>query len=143
MRFRAGRRRRPRLQYLGVQSWGYDQGGYQVQILYRVTTHSMTSEFLATAFGVENEESGARQWYIKNIQPNAQPVLTDEGRSMTRLTQDARSFAQNWLNDVYNWDWNKAYLDTLPPAERQEQGKQPRGNAFRSGMAAFRRGADS
>jgi hypothetical protein len=128
------------VQNLGIQSWGYEQGGYQVQILYRVTTPSMTSEFLATAFGVENEESGARQWYIKNIQPNAQPMLTDEGRRMTRLTEDARSFAQNWLNDVYNWDWDKAYLDTLPPAERQEQGKQPRGDAFHSGMKAFRQG---
>ena len=136
------------VQNLGIQSWGYEQGGYQVQILYRMTTPSMTSEFLVTAFGVENEESGARQWYIKNIQPNAQPLLTDEGRRMTHLTEDARSFAQNWLNDVYNWDWDKAYLDTLSPADRKNQAaelKRPlkeRSKAFQNGYGAFRQGDD-
>jgi hypothetical protein len=114
------------VQCLGVQSWGYDQGGYQVQVLYRLTTPAMISEVLATVFGVDNaDDSGARQWYIKNVQPNILPVMTDEGRRMAQLTEDARNFAQNWLNEVKDWKWDKAYLDTLPPAERKEwEGKE-------------------
>jgi hypothetical protein len=135
------------VQFLGVQSWGYDQGGYQVQVLYRVTTPTMTSEVLATVFGVDNaEDSGARQWYIKNLQPNLQPSMSDDGRRMTQLSGDAQSFAQAWLEEVTSWDWDKAYLDTLPPAEREKQAaelKRPlkdRSKAFQEGEKAFRDG---
>jgi hypothetical protein len=51
--------------------------------------------------------------------------MTDEGRRMTQLSEDARSAAQNWLKDVEKWEWDKAYLETLPPAERKElEGKK-------------------
>jgi len=136
-----------KVQFLGVQSWGYDQGGYQVQVLYRVTTPSMTSDVLATVFGVDNaEDSGGRQWFIKNLQPNVQPTMSDDGKRMTRLSGDAQTFAQAWLDDVRNWDWDKAYLDTLPPAERKEQSaelKEPlkdRSKTFQEGEKAFRDG---
>jgi hypothetical protein len=137
-----------KVECLGVQSRGYEQGGYQDQVAYRVTTPAMTSEVVATVFGVENaDDSGARQWYIKNIQPNAQPVLTPEGQSMTDLSADASAFAQNWLNDVSNWYWGKAYLDTLPPAERKKQAaelnkmEKDQSKEFKAGVTAFRQGA--
>jgi hypothetical protein len=41
---------------------------------------------------------------------------------MNELSGDASAFAQNWLNNVTNWESDKAYLDTLPPAERKKQG---------------------
>jgi hypothetical protein len=130
-----------KVESLGVQSWSYEQSGYQVQVAYRVTTPAMISEVVATVFGVENaDDTGARQWYIKNIQPNGQPVLTAEGRRMNDLSVKASTFAQNWLADVTNWDWDKAYLDTLPPAERKKQDKE-RGEEFKNGLKAFRAGA--
>jgi len=127
-----------KVESLGVQSWGYEQGSYQVQVAYRVTTPAMISEVSATV--VENaDNTGARQWYVKNIQPNVQPVLTPEGQRMTDLSADADAFAQNWLNDVSNWNWDKAYLDTLLPAERKKQDKE-RGEKFAAGLKAFRQG---
>jgi hypothetical protein len=129
-----------KVESLGVQSWSYEQSGYQVQVAYRVTTPGMISEVVATVFGVENaDDTGVRQWYIKNIQPNGQPVLTAEGRRMNELSGDASAFAQDWLNKVTNWEWDKAYLDTLPPAERKKQDKE-RGGEFTKGLKAFRAG---
>jgi hypothetical protein len=136
-----------KVESLGVQSWGYEQDGYQVQVAYRVTTPAMTSEVVATVFGVENaDDTGVRQWYVKNIQPNVQPVLTDEGQRMTHLSADANAFAQNWLNEVSNWEWDKVYLDTLPPAERKKQAAElnkplkDRSKEFQAGLKAFRDG---
>ncbi len=67
-----------------MQSWGYDQGGYQVQFLYRVTTPALTSEVNVTLMGLDNvDDSGIRQWYVKNVRPEGQIVMTDEGRRMS------------------------------------------------------------
>lgn len=136
-----------RVQFLGVQSWGYDQGGYQVALLYRVTSPAMISEVLTTVFGVESaDEGGARQWYIKSIQPNAQAAMTDEGRRMNHLSGEAQAFAQDWLMEIGDWNWDKAYLDTLPVDEREKQAAElnkplnERSKAFQDGEAAFRQG---
>ncbi len=132
------------VQCLGVQSWGYDQGGYQIDVLYRVTTSAMTSEVLTTLLGVDNaDETGARQWYIKNLQPSLQPKMTDEGRLMAKMSEEARTFTQHWLNEVYKWDWDKAYLGTLPLAERERLAKTDEKDwpeKYHEGRKAFRRG---
>ncbi len=129
------------VQFVSVQSWGYDKGGYQVELVYRMTNPALTSEFVATVVGMDNvDESGAREWYVKNIRQNGSPVFTDEGRRMKQLNEEARAFAQNWLNDIHHWDWDKAYLDTLPPAVREEEDKKPRGKKFEAGLKAFRQG---
>ena len=130
------------VQFVSVQSWGYDKGGYQVELVYRVTNPTLTSEFVATVVGMENvDESGAREWYVRNIRLNGQPVLTDEGLRMQQLSEDGRSFAERWLKDIKDWEWGKAYLSTLPPAMRKEQSNMQHGTKYLAGLKAFRDGA--
>jgi hypothetical protein len=132
-------------QFLGVQSWGYDKGAYQVELSYRVTTPAMTSEMLVTAFGVDNaDESGERQWVVKDPRPLKDPVLSDEGVRMSIMDGQARRFGQMWLDKLSGAGGKEneenAYLDTLPYAERVRQRKE-RGQAFDEGLKAFQAGA--
>lgn len=129
------------VQCLGVKEWGYTAGGYQVQLAYRVSTPLMVSEMGLTVVGVEGtDDAGGRQWYVKNPQPTLTPELTDEGRRMSARMATAREFAQGWLHKVGDWQWEQAYLDTLPPEERRRQAAE-RGSKFAEGLKAFREGA--
>ena len=111
------------VQFLGVQEWGYDKGGYSVVLRYRVTTNEMLSELVVTAVGVD-DDSGERQWYAKNPQPAQQPVLTPEGLRMQLWTNQAREFGEDWLEKVAAGDWDEAYLETLPFAARDDRRKE-------------------
>ena len=95
---------------------------------------------MVTAFGVENaDDSGERQWFVKESSPRSQPVLTAEGVRLSVLNDRAQRFAQRWVKKVEHWDWEDAYLDTLPPAERERQNKKE-GKDFNEGLAKFRAG---
>ena len=52
-----------KVEFVGVQNWGYDKGAYTVTLEYRVTTSAMVSEMVATAIG-QDDENGERQWYM-------------------------------------------------------------------------------
>lgn len=51
----------------------------------------------------------------------------------------AHLFAEAWLVKVADWNWDDAYLDTLPPPERRIEAKE-RGPKFKAGRQAFRAG---
>jgi len=122
------------IQCLGVKDWGSTAGGYQVQLAYRVSTPFAASEVLATVVGVENADDSGRQWYVKTPQMAAPPVLTEEGRRVADRGGAANVFAGAWLAKVADWNWDRAYLDTLPPKERK-------GEVSQKGLQAFRAGA--
>ncbi len=128
------------IQCLGVKDWGPTAGGYQVQLAYSVSTPFETSEALVTVVGVNStDDSGGRQWYVKPPQMAGTPVLTDEGRRMADRGSAAHVFAGAWLAKVADWNWDQAYLDTLPPRERQREAKD-RGPKFKEGLQVFRDG---
>jgi hypothetical protein len=127
------------VEFLGVENWGYEPGGYKVQLAYRITSAAITTELQVTAVGVENvDDSGNRQWFVKDFQPRRQ-VLTAQGTRITALGDQARAFAQKWMEKVGDWKWDEAYLDTLTPAERERQVKD-RGADLAEGLKKFRAG---
>ncbi len=78
-------------------------------------------------------------------QPIKNPVLTEEGVRMELWSNQAREFAEDWLAKVEAREGDQqakvearegAYLDTLPPAERERQ-KKERGAPFDAGLKAF------
>ncbi len=127
-----------KVEFLGVQGWGYEKKSYTVTLEYRVTTPAMDSEMVVTAVG-EDDENGDRQWYAKEPQPLKQPVFTEEGTRFQLWGGQAREFGEDWLNKVETRDWDAAYLDTLPPADRDRQ-KKERGAPFEAGLKAFHEG---
>ena len=127
-----------KVEFLGVQGWGYDRGGYTVTLEYRIATPAMDSEMVVTAVG-SDDANGDRQWYAQEPHPLKQPVFTEEGRRMQLWSGQAREFARDWLSKVEARDWDGAYLDTLPPAERDRQ-KKERGAPFDAGLKAFHDG---
>ncbi len=82
-----------KVEFLGVQGWGYDRGGYTVTLEYRITTPAMDSEMVVTAVG-SDDENGDRQWYAQEPHPLKQPVFTEEGRRMQLWSSQAREFGQ-------------------------------------------------
>lgn len=130
-----------KVQLLGVQKWGYESGGFNVDLTYRVSTPCMSSEVTVTAVGIDSQdESGERQWAIRSPHLSSTPVVTPEGERMSTLGPRAEAFADDWLHKVTSWQWADAYLDTLPPPERERQAKE-RGPDFDKGLAAFRAGS--
>ena len=131
---------RAQVQFLGVQSWSYEAGGYKVLLAYRVATAVATCELQIQVIGVENaDDANGRQWYVRDYQPLKQ-TMTPEGARMMDKSNQARQFAQKWLAKVAHWDWDDAYLDTAPPAERERQRKE-QGPDFKEGLSKFRAGA--
>jgi hypothetical protein len=128
------------VQFLGVKEFSYDKGAYNIQLSYRLVTRAVTSDLVCTAVGVDSaDESGTRQWYVRETIHAGAPVMTDEGERITALSTPARMFAQQWVKEIGDWQWDKAYLDTLPVAERQRLDKE-RDKAFKDGLDAFRKG---
>lgn len=121
------------IQCLGVKDWGSTAGGYQVHLAYRVSTPYSASEVLLTVVGVEGADDSGRQWYVMTPKMEAPPALTDEGRRMAERGSAAQVFAGAWLAKVADWDWDHAYLDTLPPKERKGGGNPAGLQAFRAG----------
>ncbi len=37
------------------------------------------------------------------------------------MSDDAHALAEHWVEEVRNWKWDEAYLQTLPPDERNKQ----------------------
>jgi hypothetical protein len=111
----------PTVQFLGVQSWDYEAGGYKVMLAYRVTTASLISEVQVQAVGVESaDEATGRQWYVKDFRP-LKHTVTAEGMRLSALSDQAHLVAEKWIKKVAEWSWKDAYLDTLPRAEREAQ----------------------
>jgi hypothetical protein len=129
-----------KVQLLGVQKWGYEGGGFQADLSYRVSTPCMTSDVAFTVVGTENpDDSGERQWTIKAPHLTNSPTLTEEGERMMAMAPRAEAFGQQWLAEVAAWKWDDAYLGTLPPEERQLRARE-RGPDFDKAVEAFRAG---
>ena len=132
------------VQFLGIQSWDYEAGGYKVMVAYRIKTTELITELLIQAVGVESADEGAgRQWYVKDFRPLKQTVTAD-GVRLSALSDQARFFTQKWVSKVADWNWPQAYLDTLPRAERERmrarQDDNPDDPEFKAAVAKFRQG---
>jgi hypothetical protein len=111
---------------LGIAEWTYKSGTPEVKARYRIDTDVASFELLVTSLGSEAKagEGGGRQWQIvvgsTGRPSNTDLTMTPKGQAMMQAFNNAGLLAQSWVSRVSRHDWDQAYLDTLPPKERDE-----------------------
>jgi hypothetical protein len=149
-------------------AWDRDQTGYGVRQHYRVGTPWASFELRVVVQGTQRRgQSGKRDWQVisagneivaQTFQPTAQ------GLALERSAASALTFLSEWLRRLSHRELDSAYLDTLPPAQRESQAEARRrcgpgvlglagmavlpgltsrdkgARAWREGLAAFHQG---
>jgi hypothetical protein len=131
-----------RVEPVGVASWDYDQGGYWVRIKYRVYTPLAEFELSVETFGRDSKpgEPKGRQWRVimekggTDITKESM-TLTAEGSDMMKESASAWLFARTWESRLAGQDWDAAYLDSLPPDERERLGPAAQRNRLSMALA--------
>jgi hypothetical protein len=150
----------------GVKEWDYEKGGYQVQLVYQVSTPVVRFELILPVMGKESltGEYEGRQWHVVMEKHQVERPLmkfTPEGEQLLRALSRGSEFAQNWIKALEGGEMERSYLETLPPAERARQerarakapsgvgpaagpganlARDPEGQAYQAGKAAFLEG---
>ncbi|HEV3261439.1 MAG TPA: hypothetical protein VG013_31605 [Gemmataceae bacterium] len=120
---------------LGIKSWEYTEGGYQVVQTYRITTSEGMFEVVLTVRGGQGREVKRRQWHVvwNNAMRLSQKQLTPLGEAMEAWPQMAAVFARQWLDRRNPDRWathpdygllREAYLDTRERRQRAGLRKQ-------------------
>ncbi len=113
---------------VGLKSWSYEKGGYQIVSLYRVATPALTFDLVVTLHGIESrlKDSPGRQWQVDTegtgLAAATMLHFTPQGQSLRTLGQAGKTFADKWLAELTSGQPVQAYLDTLPAAERVRLG---------------------
>jgi hypothetical protein len=110
----------------GIIEWAYKGGNPEVKARYRIETDVIGFDLIVTATaGEARPGEGGRQWQIlmatTGRAKDTEFMPTDKGRRLMRTFGEAGNLAQVWLNQVSRHEWDQAYLETLPPAERDRQ----------------------
>ncbi len=108
---------------LGVEEWKYIGGGYQVGLLYQVSTPYITFPMLITVEGKDSPDSGERGWHIvwdrTSLRDKPMPSMTEEGKRMLPLSMVSRQmFLHEWLEQMREGKAEEVFLGTLPVPER-------------------------
>jgi hypothetical protein len=101
---------------LGVKSWEYDKGGYQVVELYQVGSVEGTFDITVTVRSAEGPEFEGRKWYVlpQTIGPaGPPPQLTTIGKALDKWYRPAHEKAVDWVkkrNDGQLVDEPKSFI---------------------------------
>jgi hypothetical protein len=108
---------------LGIMEWTYKSGTPEVKARYRIDTDVVGFELIVTSLGAEARAGeGGRQWQVV-VGSTGRPTgtdytLTPKGQALMESYNAAAVLAQGWVSRISRHDWDQAYLNTLPPAER-------------------------
>jgi hypothetical protein len=110
-----------RVEPLGVTDWGFKNGAYRVERLYRVTTRDGVYEILVPAAGTTSEkhEFEGRQWNIAFVESKLKRTDASElAVKVQSLRLESSRFAYAWMEKIQGGKLTSAYLDTRRPEER-------------------------
>lgn len=127
---------RAQIKALGLREWPYEQGGFQVQESYRLTTPEGTFVFLLGLRSINSREFAGPQWQIvwRNDAQFESRDLTSLGQALeTWGHTSARSSAQRWLDERQTGHLVRSFLETVRPADREVVSR--RYNAVAAGCA--------
>jgi hypothetical protein len=109
---------------LGIKKWDYEQGGYQVELNYRVNTEEAAFDLLVTVHGVWGKGARERYWYV-NVERSGVDAafhqFTAEGDKLLKRAESSQKFTAAWLTNLARGAADQAYLDTLPPEKRRKE----------------------
>jgi hypothetical protein len=122
--------RKAEFEPVGVESWGFVQGGFEVTWRYRVRTPDCAFTMLVTVHGSEapHDEYPGRQWNV-DLGPSktvmdSNPEFTEHGRRQGELDKSARDFLlQRWKPNLTKLGKQEAFLDTRPAERRGEEAR--------------------
>jgi hypothetical protein len=104
----------------GVRELEYEQGGYRVELSYRVTTDEGEFDWIITVRSSNTRKQ--REWMI--IQPQVRladrPRYTPLGEARAMMKDDALRFIMQSANNRSTGNLMGFYLDTLEPSRREE-----------------------
>ncbi|HEY7158557.1 MAG TPA: hypothetical protein VH575_31725 [Gemmataceae bacterium] len=115
---------------VGVTEWEY-KDGYRVVLKYHIATPLSEFDMNVETFGRDSKpgEPRGRQWQV-DLQKGQTSIvsstlkLTPRGEDLRQAAQMAWSFASSWQDKINQQKWDEVYLDTRPPAERDQLRKQ-------------------
>jgi hypothetical protein len=109
---------------LGVRSWDFVNGHYQINRIYRITTSYGEFELMVPVQGAMSSkgEYQGREWHVvsRELAVTAPPRLTPKGALMTGLGFRAVQFLEQWGKKLSQGQLEDAYLDTCDPAQREQ-----------------------
>ena len=110
------------VQPMGISSWEYKSGIYEVVLYYRVKTAEASWETRVVLVGSESRGSEGRQWnvVISQSAPKDESItFTPFGNAMSEIRENAVNFMKvQWQRKIQSGLWLDAYWDTVEPAER-------------------------
>lgn len=114
-----------RLEYLGVEGWHYEAGGYLVEQNFRLKTPEGVYDFRLPVWGGESPNARpdyeGRQWYVYLFEPLAGQTreLTPLGTSVQALRLGAGRFVETWGRLLREGRVEEAFLLTQDPAAQR------------------------
>jgi hypothetical protein len=116
-----------KIQFLGTKEKTYENNGYLVRNIYRVTTPFAEFEALVTLNGVEKKGRAGWDWQIRQA-PDTGVVsdtlrLTDLGKRIAFLSQTAGLALEQWNRALTDGNTAAAFLLTREPSERDALAK--------------------
>jgi hypothetical protein len=115
------------VELVAVRTWGFEAGGYKVQLGYRISTPYWSFPLELTAQGVESAkgEYKGRRWYVNPEQsylPRDSVALTPEGKQLMTLAESGRLYAEDWTKRLWR-DETLVWHEALAAEERTEDAR--------------------
>jgi hypothetical protein len=112
-----------KIDFAGVDKWGYVNGGYQVRLLYNVETPQISFVLELPVQAKEGKGSAGRQWFILwdqiGLRGNLDSAVSPKGKNQLPTAMQGRDFLEGpWVRAIDNGKTLDAYLPTLPESER-------------------------
>jgi hypothetical protein len=112
-----------KIEFSGVDKWGYLNGGYQVRLLYNIETPQITFVMEVPVQAREGKGSAGRQWFVLwdqiGLRGNLDSKLSPKGKNQLPTAMQGREFLEGpWVRALDGGKTLDAYLPTLPEDQR-------------------------
>lgn len=107
---------------LAIKGWDFKSGGYQVRVVYKVTTEEATQEVGMTVVDTESkshEYEGRQRQVIFGEVRVENPRSTEVGILLSQWRGDSMKFLDAWGQRLSAGDFLSTYEGTIEPAERK------------------------
>lgn len=103
----------------GVRDLEYDQGGYKVELSYRITTPEVEYDWIVTARSALNSKK-QREWLVAPPRPAERPRFTPLGQARMQMKDEALRLIHHVANQRSQGDLTTLYLQSCEPAKRKD-----------------------
>jgi hypothetical protein len=118
--------------------WKYEQNAYSVTLVYQVTASLAKFQVSVTARGQEaaGPKGGGRQWHVVGDSTGMLPSSLNLEAEAKDVLGSAVPFARTWAEQLNQGQFDEAYRNTQPPAQRKAPAPKKAG-LDRTGLGAL------